>query len=110
MRVTTAVGTACAGLILMITPALAGHARPGLWNSTVILDLGGTDPQMSADQMARMDSMGIKMPGMGGQSIDSKTCVTPQDAENFGAHCGAYPSDFHCNRQSSIVVTPISTR
>jgi hypothetical protein len=30
----------------MITPALAGHARPGLWNSTVILDLGGTDPQM----------------------------------------------------------------
>jgi hypothetical protein len=68
-----------AALVLSASPALAGHARPGLWTSTVTIDLGGQDPQMSADQAARMNSMGIKMPGKA-QPIVSKMCLTPADA------------------------------
>jgi hypothetical protein len=79
MRVPAAIGTASVALILTIAPAIAGHARPGLWSSTVILDLGGADPQMSGDQMARMDSMGIKMPGKA-KPLTSKMCLTPADA------------------------------
>jgi hypothetical protein len=65
--------------LALTTPALAGHARPGLWNSTVIVDLGGQDPQMTADQIAHMNSMGIKMPGKA-QPMTSKMCLTPADA------------------------------
>lgn len=79
MRASATVGTAGVALLLMVAPAIAGHARPGLWNSTVIIDLGGTDPQMSADQVARMDTMGIKMPGKA-KPLTSKMCLTPADA------------------------------
>lgn len=68
-----------AALVFTAAPALAGHARPGLWNSTVVLDLGGHDPQMSADQSARMNSMGVQMPGRA-QPMISKMCLTPADA------------------------------
>lgn len=71
--------TGAALVVLLAAPAIAGHARPGLWNSTVIIDLGGADPQMSADQMARMDSMGINMPGRA-KAMTSKMCLTPADA------------------------------
>jgi len=71
-----AVAVLCA---LSVVPAWAGHARPGLWNSTVIVDLGGRDPKMTADQASRMNSMGIQMPGKA-QPIVSKMCLTPADA------------------------------
>jgi hypothetical protein len=61
------------------SPALAGHALPGLWNSTVVVDLGGQTPHMSDDQVASMNSMGIKMPGKA-QPMISKMCLTPADA------------------------------
>ncbi len=66
-------------VLLAATAAFAGHARPGLWSSSVTIDLGGQDPQMSADQAARMNSMGIKMPGKA-QPLVSKMCLTAADA------------------------------
>jgi hypothetical protein len=68
-----------ASSLLLSAPVYAGHARPGLWNSTVVIDLGGQDPKMTADQAARMDTMGIKMPGRA-QPLTSKMCLTPADA------------------------------
>jgi len=73
-------GILLAGVLLLgASPALAGHARPGLWTSTVTVDLGGENPQMSAAEEARMNAMGIKIPGKARPMI-SRMCLTPEDA------------------------------
>jgi hypothetical protein len=78
-----------AAICLVIGSADAARwGRPGLWQltTTMHMDMGGM-PAIPPEQLARMKKMGIKIPIMGGgQSIDSKMCVTTQDAENFGTH------------------------
>ncbi len=96
-------------VLVVATASLLGTAadaarwgRPGLWamSTTMQMAMGGM-PAITAAQMAQMKKMGMKVPAMGGQSIDSKMCVTPQDAENFGAHRYT-ANDAGCN-QASVV-------
>ncbi len=76
--------------------------KPGLWlmSSTMQMSMGGA-PAISPAQMAQMKKLGIKIPMMGGQAIETKMCVTPQDAENFGSH--RYASQESGCSQPSIV-------
>jgi hypothetical protein len=80
----------------------ARWGRPGLWAMTTRMQMGmGGMPAISAAQAAQMKKMGIKMPAMDGQAIETKTCVTPPDAENFGAHRYA-AQDSGCTQQSVV--------
>jgi len=88
MRPASKAAVLFAGACVLIGSAEAARwGRPGLWlmTTTMQMDMGGM-PAISPKQMAQMKKMGIKIPAMGGQSMDTKMCVTSQDAENFGAH------------------------
>jgi hypothetical protein len=80
----------------------ARWGRPGLWAMSTTMQMGmGGAPAITAAQAAQMKKLGIKIPVMGGQTIETKTCVTPPDAENFGSHRYA-SQDSGCS-QASVV-------
>lgn len=66
--------------------AHAGNwGKPGLWQTSTTMQMKMPDmPQISPQQMAQMKKMGIKLPMMGRQAIETKTCLTAEDAANFG--------------------------
>jgi hypothetical protein len=52
--------------------------RPGLWQSTMNIDMPQGMPQMSPEQLAKMKQMGIELPF--GHPISTQVCVTPEEA------------------------------
>ena len=54
------VGIAAAALVLVPGLAFAGHGKAGLWNISTTMDMGGV--QMPPEAMAKMKTMGVKMP------------------------------------------------
>jgi hypothetical protein len=79
MRTNAVLGIIAAGLALAPQAVLAGHLKPGMWKVTTVLDLGAAAPKIPPEQLARMQSMGIKMPAPG-QDITTQQCVTPDMA------------------------------
>lgn len=88
MKDGTKLTLAAACIAVVATSADAARwGRPGLWTMSTVMSMqmGGMPAAMTPAQMARMKKMGVKMP-MAGQPVETKMCVTPQDAEAFGSH------------------------
>jgi uncharacterized protein DUF3617 len=79
MRTNAVLGVILAGLVLAPQVVLAGHMKPGMWKVTTVVDLGAAAPKIPPEMLARMQSMGIKLPGSG-QDITTQQCVTPDMA------------------------------
>ena len=77
MKKTVLVVTCC---LLPIAAFAAGHGKPGLWEISTKMSMAGA-PQIPPEQLAQMKQMGIKIPGMGGDPIVIKQCVTKEQAE-----------------------------
>jgi hypothetical protein len=52
--------------------------KPGLWETTMNMDMPQGMPQMTPEQLARMKQMGIELPF--GHPITNQVCVTPEMA------------------------------
>jgi hypothetical protein len=76
------IGMAIAAMFTAGDALAAGKA--GLWSITTTMNFGAgmpQMPQMTPEQLAQMQRMGIQMPAMpGAQPIISQTCVTPDQA------------------------------
>ena len=59
--------------------AFAGHGKPGLWQISTKIDLGGMGamPQLSPKQAAQMKAMGIRIPNASTFTITH--CMTPEE-------------------------------
>jgi hypothetical protein len=79
MRTSAVLGIIVAGLALAPQAVSAGHLKPGMWKVTTVFDLGAAAPKIPPEQLARMQSMGIKVP-TAGQDITTQQCVTPDMA------------------------------
>lgn len=76
--------TAVTALALLAT-AQAQMSKPGLWEYTSNMKMEGMpQPQIPPDQLAKMQAMGIKIPGMGGQPTKVKMCMTKEMVEKNG--------------------------
>src|ERR1700730_1548010 len=103
MRTGAVLGIIVVGLVLAPQIALAGHLKPGMWKVTTVFDLGAAAPKIPPEQLARMQSMGIKMPAPG-QDITTQQCVTPDmAARDVPARMGR--NDSGCTSQNEKVST-----
>ena len=68
-----------AAIVVPLTAAAEGHRKPGLWQITVQSSFTKGGPQIPPDQLAKMQQLGIKMPGMGGPTT-VQSCLTPEQA------------------------------
>ena len=68
-----------AAIVLPLAAAAAEHRKPGLWQLTMQTNFTKGGPQIPPDQLARMQQLGIKMPGMGGPST-LQSCLSPEEA------------------------------
>jgi hypothetical protein len=70
---------ACAAVLLVAaTSAWAGPGKAGLWEITMSVNFTQGGPQISPDQLEKMKSMGIAIPGS--RPMVSQRCVTPEMA------------------------------
>ena len=83
----TALVGCCTLFLVGTSPAHAETIKPGLWEITSENQMEGMRmpamPKLSADQMAKMKSMGITMPAQGpngGMTTTIRHCVTPEQA------------------------------
>jgi hypothetical protein len=68
------------GLALFtLVSAAADQLKPGQWDMTVNMHMANM-PQMSAEDMAQMKEMGIKMPMGGGAPMHVQQCINPEQA------------------------------
>jgi Protein of unknown function (DUF3617) len=94
-------GLIAAGLVLGPAVALAGHLKPGLWRVTTTIDLGAAARQIPPEQLARLQSMGIKVPTPG-QAFSTDQCVTPEmAARDVPPHMGRNDSGCSAQNQKS---------
>lgn len=101
MRAEVVAGIIVAGLALAPEIAFAGHLKPGIWKMTTAIDLGASVPQIPPEQLARLQSMGIKVPAPG-QGITTQQCVTPEmAARDAPPHMGS--NDSGCTSQNEKV-------
>lgn len=71
---------ASAALVLPLAVSAAGHRKPGLWETTMSMKYTKGGPQIPPEQLAKMQQMGIKMPGMSNEPTTVQSCVTPEQA------------------------------
>lgn len=71
---------AAATALLLSFAADAGHRRPGLWQITIQSNFTKGGPQIPPDQLAKMQQLGMKIPGMGGGPQTMQMCLTPEQA------------------------------
>lgn len=91
-------GATVAAIALAPSIALAGHIKPGIWKITTTLDLGAAAPQIPPEQLARLQSMGIKIPTPG-EAFSTEQCVTPEmAARDAPPHMGR--NDSGCTTQN----------
>lgn len=64
------------GLGLIPVAALASHGKAGLWEITTTMNMPNM-PQMSPQQMAQMQAMGMHMPM--GHTMTVQRCMTAED-------------------------------
>lgn len=65
-------------LLLSTSANAAEQLKPGQWDMAVSMDMPDM-PQLSADQMAQMKQLGIKMP-TAGEPMHVQQCITPAQA------------------------------
>lgn len=66
-------------LTLFATGSLAiEELKPGQWDMTMDMKMKNM-PEMSAEDLAAMKQMGVKIPGMGGP-MKMQQCITPEQA------------------------------
>jgi hypothetical protein len=68
-----------AAVILPLAVTAAGHRKPGLWQLAIQTKFTNGGPQIPPEQLAKMQQMGIQMPGMGG-TMNIQSCLTPEQA------------------------------
>jgi hypothetical protein len=68
--------------VLLAMSAHAQMLKPGLWDYTSTMQMEGM-PQIPPEQLAKMQAMGIKVPG-GGQSSRFKMCMTKEMIDKYG--------------------------
>jgi hypothetical protein len=75
-------GAAC---LLFAAADAAPWGKPGLWqmSTTMQTEMPGM-PKLTAQQLAQMKKMGIKMPAAG-EPIETKVCETAADVASFDA-------------------------
>jgi hypothetical protein len=101
MRTEVVAGIIVVGLALAPEIALAGHLKPGMWKMTTAIDLGAAVAQIPPEQLARLQSMGIKVPAAG-EGITTQQCVTPEmAARDVPPHMGR--NDSGCTSQNEKV-------
>jgi hypothetical protein len=67
------------GLALFAGNSMAADGlKAGQWDMTITMKMKNM-PQMSAEELAAMKQMGMKMPGMG-EPVHTMHCVTPEQA------------------------------
>ena len=78
--------------LLAAASAQAQTSKPGLWETTATTNVenGPQRPQIPPETLAKMKAMGVKMPGMDGNVIKSKSCITKEMIDKFG---GAQPHE-----------------
>lgn len=62
-----------------LTGVAADQLKPGQWDMTVNMQMKDM-PKISAEEMAQMKEMGIKMPMGGGEPMHVQQCITPEQA------------------------------
>ena len=67
-----------AGLVALSSAALADHGKPGLWNITTKMTMANM-PQIPPEQLAKMQAMGIHMPG--GNEMTTQHCMTAAEVK-----------------------------
>jgi len=78
----TAIILACSLTTLpLLAHADAKTRKPGLWEVTTTMKFDEGGPQIPPQQLEQMKAMGIKIPGMGGDPIVMKQCLTQEQAE-----------------------------
>jgi hypothetical protein len=104
-----------AAVVLPLAAAAAEHRKPGLWQVTVQTNFTKGGPQISPQQKAQMQQMGVKIPGMGGATT-TQNCLTPEQAakddhpdishgdcqlqnQNWSGH--TFTADMQCNGHGS---------
>jgi hypothetical protein len=86
------VGVLAAGSLL--AAARAEHLKPGMWKVTTAVDFGVVATQVPADQLARLQSLGIRLPSAP-QGITTQQCLTrEQSLRDIPPHIG--PNDSGC--------------
>ena len=58
--------------------------RPGLWQSSMTIDMPQGMPQISPEQLAKMKQMGIELPF--GHPVVTQVCITPEEAAKHNAY------------------------
>src|SRR5262249_52010442 len=56
------------------------HRKPGLWETTSTMKYTKGGPQIPPEQLAQMRQLGMKIPGMGGEPVVFKQCLTAEQA------------------------------
>lgn len=65
--------------------ANASTRKPGLWEVTTTMSFDEGGPQIPPDALEKMKAMGMKIPGMGGDPIVIKQCLTKEQADKEDA-------------------------
>jgi hypothetical protein len=104
-------GLIASAVLLSIPLALAsGHRKPGLWQLTAQSHFTKGGPQIPPDQLARMQQMGIKVPGMSGEPTTIQSCLTPEQAakddhpESGNGNCQLQNTSWSGNSFSADVI------
>lgn len=84
--------------------ASAEGMKPGLWEVTSKTKMGGGGkpimPEMTPEQMAKMKSMGVKMPNMADDQVSTiRHCVTKEQAEKNMPPAAKDSNGMHCEQQ-----------
>lgn len=81
MRVIVTAGLLIAGTALAFAMP---HGRPGLWSISTTMQMADMPP-IPPEAMAMMKARGIKMPGMDGEPVVNRICMTDQDVKEGAA-------------------------
>lgn len=63
---------------LPMSALAATKLQPGLWETTVLMNLGEGMPQVPPEMRAQMKQMGLDIPGV--DPITHRVCITPEQA------------------------------
>ena len=80
--------------VLLAVSAHAQISKPGLWETTGTMKMTGV-MQLTPQQIAQMQARGIKVPGLDGQPIKMKSCMTKEAIEKFGGSTPPRNSSCH---------------
>lgn len=78
----TVLATLLTCCLLPLVAYAGGHGKPGLWEVSTKMNFSGASaPKIPPEQLAQMKQMGIKIPGLSGDPIVVKQCISKEQAE-----------------------------